>query len=112
MKWVRFRVAAQDVPRSQALSPKCCIDCFPGCSQITFIWKGINCNHGTSTECWEQTFLYAKLHFKEADGFDESLFVYFEEVDFSVRAREAGWPPILRQLSVPTPVVDEVPMTS
>jgi len=34
--------------------------------------------------------LYAKLHFKEADGFDERLFVYFEEVDFSVRAREAG----------------------
>jgi N-acetylglucosaminyl-diphospho-decaprenol L-rhamnosyltransferase len=29
--------------------------------------------------------------FKEADGFDERFFVYFEEVDFSLRAREAGW---------------------
>jgi N-acetylglucosaminyl-diphospho-decaprenol L-rhamnosyltransferase len=29
--------------------------------------------------------------FREADGFDERFFVYFEEVDFSVRAREAGW---------------------
>jgi hypothetical protein len=35
--------------------------------------------------------LYATLYFKEADGFDERLFVYFGEVDFSVRAREAGW---------------------
>jgi N-acetylglucosaminyl-diphospho-decaprenol L-rhamnosyltransferase len=29
--------------------------------------------------------------FREANGFDERFFVYFEEVDFSLRAREAGW---------------------
>jgi hypothetical protein len=51
--------------------------------------------------------------FKEADGFDERFFVYFEEVDSGMRAREAGWSTtIVRQLSVPASVVDEVPMTS
>jgi GT2 family glycosyltransferase len=29
--------------------------------------------------------------FEELEGFDERFFVYFEEVDFSVRAKKAGW---------------------
>lgn len=36
-------------------------------------------------------FLTSKNLFDELDGFDESFFVYYEEVDFSYRARELGY---------------------
>lgn len=36
-------------------------------------------------------FLVRRSLFKELGGFDERFFVYFEEVDFSYRARKAGW---------------------
>lgn len=36
-------------------------------------------------------FLVRRALFEELDGFDERFFVYFEEVDFSYRARQAGW---------------------
>lgn len=36
-------------------------------------------------------FLVRRSLFKELNGFDERFFVYFEEVDFSVRARARGW---------------------
>lgn len=36
-------------------------------------------------------FLVRHSLFKSLRGFDERFFVYFEEVDFSLRARRAGW---------------------
>jgi GT2 family glycosyltransferase len=36
-------------------------------------------------------FLVRRSLFEELDGFDERFFVYFEEVDFSLRARARGW---------------------
>ncbi len=36
-------------------------------------------------------FLVRRALFKSLNGFDERFFVYFEEVDFSFRAREKGW---------------------
>lgn len=36
-------------------------------------------------------FFTRRTLFEELDGFDERFFVYFEEVDFSYRARQAGW---------------------
>jgi len=36
-------------------------------------------------------FLVRRRVFEQLDGFDERFFVYFEEVDFSRRARAAGW---------------------
>jgi GT2 family glycosyltransferase len=36
-------------------------------------------------------FLVRRTVFEALQGFDEQFFVYFEEVDFSRRAREAGW---------------------
>ncbi len=36
-------------------------------------------------------FLVRRYLFESLDGFDKRFFVYFEEVDFSFRARKAGW---------------------
>lgn len=36
-------------------------------------------------------FLVRHNLFQELGGFDERFFVYFEELDFSLRARQAGW---------------------
>ena len=37
-------------------------------------------------------FFFVKRHvFQELAGFDEQFFVYYEEVDFSVRAKQIGW---------------------
>lgn len=36
-------------------------------------------------------FLVRRTLFEDLGGFDERFFVYFEEVDFSYRARQAGW---------------------
>jgi GT2 family glycosyltransferase len=36
-------------------------------------------------------FLVRRILFERLGGFDERFFVYFEEVDFSLRARRAGW---------------------
>ena len=36
-------------------------------------------------------FLTRRALFEELQGFDEQFFVYFEEVDFTVRARALGW---------------------
>ena len=36
-------------------------------------------------------FLMRRSLFESLGGFDERFFVYFEEVDFSLRARQAGW---------------------
>jgi GT2 family glycosyltransferase len=36
-------------------------------------------------------FLVRRSLFEELNGFDEKFFVYFEEVDFSLRARKRGW---------------------
>jgi GT2 family glycosyltransferase len=36
-------------------------------------------------------FLTRRTVFERLQGFDERFFVYFEEVDFALRAREAGW---------------------
>jgi len=36
-------------------------------------------------------FLVRRSLFQSLGGFDERFFVYFEEVDFSFRARQAGW---------------------
>ena len=36
-------------------------------------------------------FLVRRHVFQELDGFDEQFFVYFEEVDFSFRAKHLGW---------------------
>jgi len=36
-------------------------------------------------------FLVRRSLFEALSGFDERFFVYFEEVDFSYRARQAGW---------------------
>ncbi|WP_270668044.1 glycosyltransferase family 2 protein [Aeromonas sp. QDB12] len=36
-------------------------------------------------------FLVRKEIFEQLGGFDERFFVYFEEVDFSYRAKKAGW---------------------
>lgn len=36
-------------------------------------------------------FLVRRPLFQQLGGFDERFFVYFEEVDFSLRARRAGW---------------------
>lgn len=36
-------------------------------------------------------FLVRRALFRELDGFDERFFVYFEELDFSLRARRAGY---------------------
>lgn len=36
-------------------------------------------------------FLVRRTVFEALDGFDERFFVYFEDVDFALRARKAGW---------------------
>jgi len=37
-------------------------------------------------------FFFVRRHvFKKLDGFDEQFFVYYEEVDFSFRAKHLGW---------------------
>lgn len=36
-------------------------------------------------------FLVKRLVFESLHGFDERFFVYFEDLDFSIRARQAGW---------------------
>jgi len=36
-------------------------------------------------------FLVRRCLFDELQGFDERFFVYFEEVDFSCRAKQLGW---------------------
>jgi N-acetylglucosaminyl-diphospho-decaprenol L-rhamnosyltransferase len=36
-------------------------------------------------------FLVRRSLFEELRGFDERFFVYFEEVDFALRAHKAGW---------------------
>jgi GT2 family glycosyltransferase len=36
-------------------------------------------------------FLVRRALFEQLGGFDERFFVYFEEVDFALRARKAGW---------------------
>ena len=37
-------------------------------------------------------FFFVRHHiFKELNGFDEQFFLYFEEVDFSLRAKHLGW---------------------
>lgn len=36
-------------------------------------------------------FLVRKAVYEQLNGFDERFFVYFEEVDFSLRAHQAGW---------------------
>lgn len=36
-------------------------------------------------------FLVRRNVFEQLNGFDERFFVYFEELDFSLRARRAGW---------------------
>jgi len=36
-------------------------------------------------------FMVRTAVFRDLSGFDERFFVYFEEVDFSLRARQAGW---------------------
>lgn len=36
-------------------------------------------------------FLVRRRLFQQLDGFDERFFVYFEEVDFSLRAKKSGW---------------------
>ena len=36
-------------------------------------------------------FFVRRILFKELSGFDERFFVYFEEVDFSFRAKNLGW---------------------
>jgi GT2 family glycosyltransferase len=51
-------------------------------------------NHD-SNMCVEQVigafFLIRRKLFEELNGFDERFFVYFEEVDLSLRANRAGW---------------------
>jgi len=40
-------------------------------------------------------FFFVRSHvFERLNGFDERFFVYFEEVDFSVRAKRLGWPSV------------------
>jgi len=36
-------------------------------------------------------FLVRRFLYEELDGFDERFFVYLEDVDFSIRARQSGW---------------------
>jgi len=36
-------------------------------------------------------FLIRRFIFEELGGFDEQFFVYLEDLDFSLRARQAGW---------------------
>ncbi|WP_330263137.1 glycosyltransferase family 2 protein [Streptomyces griseorubiginosus] len=46
-------------------------------------------------------FLVRRPLFTELNGFDERYFLYLEDVDFALRAREAGWPSYyLRQARV------------
>lgn len=39
-------------------------------------------------------FLTPRPLFEALGGFDERFFVYFEEVDYALRARQAGWPTV------------------
>jgi GT2 family glycosyltransferase len=51
-------------------------------------------NHGESREVEHVTgafFLVRRSLFEALEGFDEQFFVYFEDLDFSFRARQAGW---------------------
>lgn len=51
-------------------------------------------NHGDNREVDQVMgafFLVRRCLFETLGGFDERFFVYFEEVDFSLRARQAGW---------------------
>lgn len=56
--------------------------------------KMVEWDHGTDLEVDQVIgafFLVRRNVFEELRGFDERFFVYFEEVDFSRRAYEAGW---------------------
>jgi N-acetylglucosaminyl-diphospho-decaprenol L-rhamnosyltransferase len=60
---------------------------FPG----LFMWEW---DHGATRQVDQVIgafFLVRRSLFELLGGFDERFFVYFEEVDFSLRARQAGW---------------------
>lgn len=54
-------------------------------------------NHATTRQVDQVMgafFLVRRSVFEALGGFDERFFVYFEEVDFSYRAKQRGWPSI------------------
>jgi GT2 family glycosyltransferase len=62
---------------------------FPGGGHVMAEW-----DHGQSRvvdQVIGAFFLVRRELFEALNGFDERFFVYFEEVDFSYRARQAGW---------------------
>ena len=62
---------------------------FPGVGHIMSEW-----DHSNSREVDHVIgafFLVRRNVFEQLEGFDEKFFVYLEDLDFSLRARQAGW---------------------
>jgi len=64
---------------------------FPSIFQSHFMTEWNHKDNRDVDQVMGAFFLVRRSLFEELGGFDERFFVYFEEVDFSLRARKAGW---------------------
>lgn len=64
---------------------------FPGLFQSHFMEEWGHMENREVDQVIGAFFLVRRCLFEQLDGFDERFFVYFEEVDFSLRAKESGW---------------------
>lgn len=82
----RFPVWRTFVGRAMGLEGK-----FPKLFPSNFMWEFDHLTSRTVDDVIGAFFLVRRNVFLQLAGFDERFFVYFEEVDFSLRARQAGW---------------------
>jgi GT2 family glycosyltransferase len=64
---------------------------FPGIFHCHFMKEWDHCNNSCVDQVMGAFFLVRKNLFDRLEGFDENFFLYFEEVDFSLRARQLGY---------------------
>ena len=64
---------------------------FPTLFSTHFMTEWDHSNNRYVDQIMGAFFLVRRSLFEQLGGFDERFFVYFEEVDFALRARKAGW---------------------